>query len=185
MVSHCRDHEIRPLCHADQDRLLDFFASHSRETVFYRYGYSLGYMSAERAGKLVDVDQIHDVAFGAFRRDGQNLLLDAVGRYYTTVDPRVAEIAFVVRETVRRQGIASRLFGRLCEAAISHGVNQFMAQVSVDNHAMRGFISRYPHETVFVHEAGVIRYYIPVLAAYNSTLQGLVRTDASKPLTVV
>jgi len=162
-------HKIRPLHYSDQERMLAFFKSHTPDTVLSRYGYALSQMSAERATRLVNVDQHHNVALGAFGQQGNDEVLDAVARYYTTSNPEIAEFAVVVKETMRRRGLARFLFQRLCELAAAHGVKKFFAQVTVENHAMRAFISNFPHETRYIEDLGIIHYYLPIA---STTQQG-------------
>lgn len=153
---------IRPLCPSDKDRMLAFFSSHTSDTILSRYGYALSYMSAEKASRLVNVDQCRNVALGAFSHDhGGEEVLDAVARYYTTSNTEIAEFAVVVKETARRRGLARLLFARLCEIAAAHGVKKLWAQVSVENHIMRAFISNFVHETHFIPDLGIIHYYLP------------------------
>lgn len=50
----------------DVDRLLEFFGSHTPETIRRRYGYLFTRMSSDRAANLVEVDQSRDAALGNF-----------------------------------------------------------------------------------------------------------------------
>jgi GNAT superfamily N-acetyltransferase len=133
---------LRSLKPHDDQRLQDFFYSHSKETVQLRYGYRIGTMSHERAFELVSVDQQKDVALGIFEAcDGQQVL-HAVGRYYSDPGGKVAEIAFVVRESKRRCGMASTLVRQLAGIAQKHGVETFEGHVLRDNEEMRSLFAR-------------------------------------------
>jgi RimJ/RimL family protein N-acetyltransferase len=137
---------LRRLRPDDEKRLQDFFYSHSQETIQLRYGYMISTMTHERAYELVNVDQKKDVALGIFETSGRQQILHAVGRYYTEPDPIVAEVAFVVRESKRRYGMASILFRRLGEIARESGLKKFVAQVLRENEAMRALFARYGPE---------------------------------------
>ena len=61
---------LRSLRPDDEQRLQDFFYSHSQETIQLRYGYMISTMTHERAYELVNVDQQKDVALGVFENTG-------------------------------------------------------------------------------------------------------------------
>ena len=134
---------LRRLRPDDEKRLQDFFYSHSQETIQLRYGYMISTMTHERAYELVNVDQRKDVALGIFETSGKQEILHAVGRYYSEPEPQVAEVAFVVRESKRRCGMASVLLRRLGEIAQENGMTKFAAQVLRENEAMRSLFSLY------------------------------------------
>lgn len=134
---------LRRLRPDDEKRLQDFFYSHSQETIQLRYGYMISTMTHERAYELVNVDQRKDVALGVFETSGKQEILHAVGRYYSEPEPQVAEVAFVVRESKRRCGMASVLLRRLGEIAQENGIAKFAAQVLRENEAMRSLFSLY------------------------------------------
>jgi len=140
------DYVLRRLRPDDEKRLQDFFYSHSQETIQLRYGYMISTMTHERAYELVNVDQRNDVALGIFETSGKQEILHAVGRYYKEPEPLVAEVAFVVRESKRRCGMASVLLRRLAEIAQKNGMKKFVAQVLRENEAMRSLFSLYSPE---------------------------------------
>ena len=123
---------LRLLGPADRDTLLDFFESHTRETIHLRYGYELSQISEARAAELVGVDQSKDAAIGIFEKD-QKVPLVAIGRYCLRSDGESAEIAFVVREDRRGLGMATTLLGILLRIAASRGLKTFVAQVLREN----------------------------------------------------
>ena len=140
------EYVLRRLRPDDEKRLQDFFYSHSQETIQLRYGYMISTMTHERAYELVNVDQQKDVALGLFETSGKQETLHAVGRFYSEPEPHVAEVAFVVRESKRRCGMASVLLRRLAEIAQAGGMKKFAAQVLRENEAMRSLFSRYSPE---------------------------------------
>jgi hypothetical protein len=153
---------VRRLRPDDEKRLQDFFYSHSQETIQLRYGYMISTMTHERAYELVNVDQRKDVALGVFEASGRQEILHAVGRYYTEPDPSVAEVAFVVRESKRRCGMASVLLARLGEIARQSGVVKFSAQVLRENEAMRSLFSLYSPEVSSITGSGWLTYHFSV-----------------------
>jgi len=133
---------LRWLGPADVGRLLEFFDSHTPETIRDRYGFLFAHLSPERAAELVGIDQSKDAALGVFEERKRNTLLIAIGRYCRSVDGRTAEVAFVVREDRRGLGIATRLLGALVGIARSRGLLRLTAQVHADNHAMLGVLRK-------------------------------------------
>ncbi|MDD2764372.1 MAG: GNAT family N-acetyltransferase [Opitutaceae bacterium] len=149
-----RPHILRPLGPADEGRLISFFNSHTGETIRQRYGYHFAAMTPERARRLVDVDQSHDLALGVFERaaDGEEVL-HAVGRYLLDPTGRSAEMAFVVRESKRGLGICTALLRVLLRVARQRGMGHLYAQVQTDNA---------PMITIFRHHGGRLK---PILGA--------------------
>ncbi len=126
---------MRLLGPSDRDTLLDFFKSHTRETIHLRYGYELSHLTEARAAELVGVDQSKDAAIGIFET-GEPVPLVAIGRYCLKPDNRSAEVAFVVREDRRRLGIATALLSALLSIAASRGLETLDAQVLRENQPM-------------------------------------------------
>jgi GNAT superfamily N-acetyltransferase len=133
---------LRLLGPADRDTLLEFFESHTRETIHLRYGYELSQISEARAAELVGVDQSKDAAIGIFEKD-QKVPLVAIGRYCLRSDGESAEIAFVVREDRRGLGMATTLLGILLRIAASRGLKTFVAQVLRENLEMFEVFARF------------------------------------------
>lgn len=127
---------LRPLTLADVETLQAFFYSHSEETIRYRYGYNIRRMSSERAKELCGVDQSVDPALGVFGNSSDDTLLHAVGRYFLDADKSGGEMAFVVRESKRRIGMARLLLETLMQIAGERGLTRLWAQVERDNLAM-------------------------------------------------
>jgi RimJ/RimL family protein N-acetyltransferase len=127
----------------DEWRLREFFYSHTGETIQLRYGYTIRAMTHERAFGLVNVDQQKDVALGIFEGQGEQQVLDAVGRYYSDPEGKVAEISFVVRESKRRCGMAGTLIRQMAEIAHGRGIESFVANVLWENEEMRSLFTRF------------------------------------------
>jgi GNAT superfamily N-acetyltransferase len=116
----------------DEQRLVEFFESHTTNTVHQRYGYQ----RSERAAHLVGVDQTRDVALGVFERRDIRSELIGVGRYCLATDGQSAEVAFVVREDRRKLGIATSLFRALIAIAGERKLLRLTALAQATNHPM-------------------------------------------------
>ena len=133
---------LRWLAPADAGRLVEFFASHSEETLHQRYNSAGVRMSPEQATRLVGVDQSRDAALGVFEERGDESRLIAVGRYCLAPGGAWAEIAFVVHEERRGRGLATTLLAALMAIARERGLARLIATVRHDNgpmiHVLRG-----------------------------------------------
>jgi len=134
---------LRPLHPSDIRRLQEFFYSHTLETIQMRYGYAVTRMPRERAYDLVNVNQGRDLALAIFETQGPREIIHAVGRYYLDDDGRSAEVAFVVRETKRRCGMASTLMDAILAVARRRGLTSVWGRVRKDNLPMLALFRRY------------------------------------------
>lgn len=151
---------LRRLRPTDEKNLIDFFHSHSPETVYLRYGYRIADMSHERALRLVSVDQRREVALGIFQRAPGHENLHAIGRYCAEPDGKTVEVAFVVRESKRRLGFATQLLHGLAVIARENGYSRMHAYVLPENHAMREFIRAHAHSAVHQHYDDLWEYTV-------------------------
>jgi len=167
----CLQRRLRP---SDESALLEFFHSHSRETVFQRYHYLFTEMSHQRALSLLGVDQQRDVALAIVETTTSGEYIHAIARYYTEPTGNVAEVAFVVRESKRRLGLATRLLQALGEIAEEHALVWLRAQILQDNYPMRALLSRYAPRIHPMPYADVVEYFVPVasLALHHSRHRG-------------
>lgn len=122
----------------DASKLLDFFKSHTPETVRMRYGYAGFVMTPEKAAQMAGVDQKKNAALAIVEKDGNASRIVAVGRYTLDPEGRSAEMAFVVHEDRRALGMASVLLDALTCIARQRKIERFHAQTSADNFAMLG-----------------------------------------------
>jgi ribosomal protein S18 acetylase RimI-like enzyme len=132
----CHQTTLRFLRPDDAARLLAFFASHSEETVYQRYGYAGRRMTPGEAAQLVGVDQTRDAALGVFEPAAGGERLIAVGRYCLAAAGRSAEAAFVVHEERRGLGIATTLLRVLLALARERRLEAVVADVRHDNGPM-------------------------------------------------
>lgn len=152
---------LRRMQSVDEQCLQDFFRSYTKGTVSQRYGYHLADISRKRARALIGVNQVRNITLGLIEESGDGPALHAVSRYYPdTCD--VADLAIVVREKLRRRGLATLLLWHLAEIARQEGLVYFRAQVLCDNLAMRRFLGRYQPRLRYVPNAGAIEFHLPI-----------------------
>jgi acyl-CoA hydrolase/RimJ/RimL family protein N-acetyltransferase len=128
--------DLRPLNPADERRLQEFFYSHTKETLFYRYNHYPTQMTREKSCNLVSVDQSKDLALCIVRQQGSVAEIQAVGRYYLCSDNDSCEVAFVTREKFHGKGMAKQLLGVMSDIAKQRGLKKMRAMVRADNRNM-------------------------------------------------
>ena len=145
---------LRALRPGDEILLQEFFRSHTLDTIYERYGGLVATMTTERAHALVSVDQSRDCALAIVSPDGREI--DAIGRY--CLDPKgdAAELAFVVRENRRRQGLATLLLQQLTRIARARGLRRLWAQVGSHNAAMLAILRRHAFSLVTEPEVPLV-----------------------------
>ena len=97
-------------------------------------------MSQEQAAGLVGVDQDRDCALGLFGPAADGEILHAVGRYCLGPDGKTAEVAFVVRESMRHLGMATTLLRELIRTARARRLHALWALVSSTNSEMTSLL---------------------------------------------
>ena len=124
---------IRPLRSADADPLMDFFYSHTTETIYQRYRYLKKSLSHDEALRLCTLDYRRQFALAVFDKDGKSERIVAIGRYLTNEKTGLAETALIVHEDSRRLGIGRYLQKRLRLYAERSGVVGFTGSFEPSN----------------------------------------------------
>ncbi len=127
---------IRPIAPDDEQRLIDFFRSHTAATIHLRYGMMMREMSHQRAAELVRLDGHTELALIALDGPTDAEHIVAVGRYFLDEATNLAEVAFVVHEQYRGLGIATHLLRQLVQVMRDKGFSGITAQVLEENNSM-------------------------------------------------
>jgi RimJ/RimL family protein N-acetyltransferase len=126
--------EIRSLKPDDRDGLLAAVNRTSPQSLRRRFfGAKRGFTERE-ISFFLNVDFVNHVALLAVLKDGEQSVVGG-GRYVVT-EPGKAEMAFVVVDRYQGQGIATALLRHLTAIAHGAGINELIAQILPDNHAM-------------------------------------------------
>lgn len=160
-----RRYTLRPLHPSDERRLQEFFYSHTPETIVQRYGHPVKRMGRQRAYELVSVDQRRDLALAVFECQGPRQIIHAVGRYFVDDGSATAELAFVVRETKRRWGFASRLLDAMLAIARRRSLKAMWALVLADNQPMLNLFRKAGATIKRSSEPNMMRVDLPVQKA--------------------
>lgn len=159
-----RDYRLRPLASGDAARVAEMFATLSEETIRARYGYLIHDMTAERAGRLVDVDPAREAPLGVFEWEaakGEGRLW-AMGRLVHAPDHQSAECAFLVHDSQRRLGMASMLLKYLRVLGRRRGLPRLFAQVRRENKAMLNVFIENGARLHFAPDSDVVEIDIPL-----------------------
>jgi len=127
---------LRPLGPADERKLQEFFYSHNKETLIMRYNHHITQMTREKSCNLVSVNQHTDLALCFTITDHMGEVIQAVARYYFIESMNSGEVAFVIKESLRGQGMASTLLREMIAIAKIRKLDSLVACVRRDNASM-------------------------------------------------
>ena len=101
-----------------------------------RYNHHAKQMTREKSCNLVSVNQHKDLALCFTQKDHLAEVIHAVGRYYYIEASNCAEVAFVIRENKRGQGLAKTLLAEIITIAKKRQLSKLIACVRRDNAPM-------------------------------------------------
>jgi GNAT superfamily N-acetyltransferase len=151
---------VRPLRTSDADRLMEFFYSHSPETIYGRFRFPKQSLPREEAIRLCTIDYRNRFALAVFGQSGHDEHIVAVGRYRMNQTTRFAEPLIVVHEKYRRFGIGQYLLQKLYEFAERNGVMGFEHEFNPKNDASVHFFKSIGFPLTYDEESGVYRFSI-------------------------
>ena len=128
---------FRALRPDDRGALKDLLSRCSPDSIRYRFLHSIRSLPEKTFDQIAHVDGSRVVTMVVVHGAGADERIIAVGQYHAQEDrPDVAEVSFLVEDTMQRRGIGTLLLDLLAEIAREHGVNRFSADVLADNHVM-------------------------------------------------
>jgi RimJ/RimL family protein N-acetyltransferase len=136
---------IRAIRPDDKAAVVEAFERLGSASVYSRFFHAKGSVTDEELIAVTEVDFENDVALVATVESRGEERIVGAGRYLT-IDPGRrpgrAEVAFLVAEDFRGQGISSRILDHLARIAAGKGIGQFEAEVLPTNQAMLAVFSR-------------------------------------------
>jgi acetyltransferase len=147
---------MRPLRPEDGQRELDFIASLSDESRYFRLMTPLRFVSAQLLAQLMDIDYDRRMALVAIPAVGGEERFVGIARYGETDKPDSAELGISVTDSWQGRGLAQLLVAELMRFARWRGFRRIEAIVLPDNQRMLslatrlGFTSRYDPEAHLV-----------------------------------
>lgn len=122
---------LRPIRPDDADRLRDFHAHLSPETIYFRFFAPYPTLTDRDVARFTQVDYVNRVAIVAMVGD------DFIGVVrYDKVAEDEAEVAFTVRDDHQARGLGSVLLEHLAAAARERDLHRFVAEVLPTNSRM-------------------------------------------------
>ncbi|MGH9836368.1 MAG: GNAT family N-acetyltransferase [Blastocatellia bacterium] len=157
--------KMRALRQDDREALVALFNRCSAETIRYRFLRMVKELTGPMLDTLIAVDGVRHVALVVTRGEGVDEQIVAVGRYCALDDrPEVAEVSFLVEDSMQRRGIGTVLLDTLTEIACEHGITRFAADVLADNHTMLSVFRKAGYALTANTSFGVTHLEFPISA---------------------
>lgn len=132
---------IRALRPDDRQRIATAVRQLDRESIYRRLFSYRSELTEAGLDRIMAVDPARDVALVVTTGAGADETVVAAGRYMA-IGAGTAEVAFMVDEHFRGQGLAGRLLGHLIAFARQSGFTEFEADVLAGNRAMLEVFAR-------------------------------------------
>jgi acetate---CoA ligase (ADP-forming) len=128
---------MRALRQDDRVSLIALFKRCSPETIRYRFLRMITALPISLLDEMLAVDGEKHVALVVTQGEDEDEKIVAVGAYVAEDNrPGVAEVSFLVEDAMQRRGIGTVLLDTLAEAARTHNITRFSADVLADNRLM-------------------------------------------------
>jgi GNAT superfamily N-acetyltransferase len=154
---------LRAIREWDKPALLELFRRSSQQSRYFRYFETKQTLSEGELDYYTHLDFYHHVGLAAEapREDG----IIAVGRYIEVeppMDPRRAEVAFLVRDDHQGKGVATQLLKHLIRIARENGIAQFEAEMLPSNTKMIEVFEHSGYELKRSREPDSVRVVFPI-----------------------
>ena len=155
---------MRPLEVGDREALIALFHRCSAETKRFRFLRMVTSLPDAILDQLVSVDGRRHVALVVVHGEGDASQIVAVGRYHARDDSSdVAEVSFLVEDTMQRKGIGTVLLDTLAEMARENGLTRFSADVLADNRTMLSVFRKAGYAITSGISYGITHLEFPIL----------------------
>jgi GNAT superfamily N-acetyltransferase len=149
---------LRPIRPDDDGRLTEFHEHLSPESVYRRFFFIHPRLSVAEVERFTHLDYVNRQALVVEHSD----MLVAVGRYERIPEAEEAEVAFVVADEFQHHGIGTILLHHLADAALSNGINTFIAQTLADNQDMLDVFMKSGFGVTSTREHGTVSVRFPI-----------------------
>jgi len=154
---------VRALREWDRDAVLELFERSSQRSRYFRYFETKRTLSDAELDYYTRLDFFRHVALAAEAPDEEGII--AVGRYIEVqppVEPRRAEVAFLVRDDFQGRGVATQLLKHLIRIARDNGIQQFEAEMLPSNTKMVEVFDHSGYELKRSREPDSLRVVFPI-----------------------
>ena len=150
-----RQFRVRALKPDDRAGLLAAVGQSSAQSLYRRFFSPKRNLTEEEVAYFMDVDFVDHVALVAeLEEDGRGVIIG--GGRYVLVEPRKAEVAFVVVDRYQEQGVGTALMRHLVAIARHVGLEELTAEVLADNISMLKVFEKSGLRVRTTRDAGVI-----------------------------
>lgn len=154
---------LRALREWDRAAVLDLFQRSSQQSRYFRYFETKHTLSDAELDYYTRLDFFHHVALAAEAPDQDGII--AVGRYIEIqppIDPRRAEVAFLVRDDFQGRGVATQLLKHLIRIARDNGILEFEAEMMPSNTKMLEVFTHSGYELKRSRDQDSVRVAFPI-----------------------
>lgn len=154
---------VRALREWDRGHVLELFKRSSRQSRYFRYFETKQSLSSDELDYYTQLDFYHHVALAAEAPQEEGII--AVGRYIEIqppVEPRRAEVAFLVRDDFQGRGVATQLLKHLARIARDNGIIEFEAEMLPSNTKMLEVFTHSGYELKRSRDQDSIRVVFPI-----------------------
>lgn len=164
---------IRPIRAEDHERLIDFYARLSPESLHSRF-FAVCKPEVAAAASPATVD--YDREFGAIAESAGEIT--GVAHYFASrKSPNLAEVAFAISDAAQGCGAGTKLLETLVAAAREHGIDRFTAEVLPENQRMLDVFRCMGFDVVRRTDEGVIHLEFSITATAASSEQAAIRSQ--------
>lgn len=147
----------------DRSAILDLFQRSSQQSRYFRYFETKQTLTDAELDYYTRLDFFRHVGLAAEAPHEEGII--GVGRYIEVqppLDPRRAEVAFLVRDDYQGKGVATQLLKHLIRIARDNGIVQFEAEMLPSNSKMIEVFDRSGYELKRSREPDSLRVVFPI-----------------------
>ncbi|MDQ1270145.1 MAG: hypothetical protein QG618_1455 [Thermodesulfobacteriota bacterium] len=162
--------QVRPLQPSDEFESRNFYYSLQEDSIYFRFFNRRKVFSRRMLQQMwAQVDYSRNMTLIALMQQGKRKQIVAVASY-AEVDPKSAEVAFLVQEDLHGRGIATFMLSCLEKIARQNNYSCFTALVLAENRKMINvFKNTYPHAEFIRGESGEIEVTMPFIIGKHNT----------------
>lgn len=128
----------RPIHPDDDDKILEFYYSLSRETIYFRFFSGRKNVPKSRVRDYTHIDYEQNFAMVV---EYENKII-GIGHYIITDTPETAEMAVVMHDDWQRRGIGTHFLRYIISIAKERGIKHITATVLLENYKIMKTIEK-------------------------------------------
>ena len=170
-----RTMHIRPVRAEDHERLVEFYARLSPESLHARF---FDFRAPELAAQATPSTVDYDREFGAVAEISGEIA--GVAHYFASpTRPSLAEVAFAISDEAQGCGAGTKLLETLVSAARDHDIDRFEAEVLAGNHRMLDVFLSMGFDVKRRTDDGVVHLVFPIAQTAAATEQSAQRSQTA------